>query len=141
MLSNVHFAEGDMDEAVAVAREAQALLNDIGAFKEEAHALRVVAEVHAANKDFDAALHASVKERGSMSAVLDRPASVGTACRHGSHIWRPLTHIHVGPPHHFLPSTSPTNPCSPTVRHTQSRSIHPGSEQSSSKHQHLGTTS
>jgi len=72
MMSNVLVAEGDTSEAVAIAREAQAILNDVGAVKEEAHALRVIAEVHSLTREVDASLRAAGKARRLLQQAGDQ---------------------------------------------------------------------
>merc|ERR1719277_863226 len=58
---NVFFAQGDYDAALALAREAQVELHDLEAFKDEANALHIIAELCVGARDHEAALRAAEK--------------------------------------------------------------------------------
>jgi len=59
MIANIHYTQKEYSLTVMVAREAQALLHDLGAWTDEAAALRVVAEAYLASQEFDKALKAA----------------------------------------------------------------------------------
>lgn len=59
MVANVHYNLKDFTQCILVAREAQVLLHDLGAFVDEAAAVRMVAEAYLANGELPPAVKAA----------------------------------------------------------------------------------
>mmetsp|Transcript_96511 Transcript_96511/g.282079 ORF Transcript_96511/g.282079 Transcript_96511/m.282079 type:complete len:847 (-) Transcript_96511:115-2655(-) len=77
--TNTYMQQPDFVEAIVQAREAQAIFYDLDAMKESAEALRIIAEVHTANRDYEAGLRSAERAKRTLMEAGDDEGEAATA--------------------------------------------------------------